>query len=150
MGFNSGFKGLKYSVLIVAGRKYTKCNIWRVAVRPSYIQDARFLKVKFRSKFNAISLGFLSKKIFQNTRVRALFRFYTILRLYIVIIGYVYAASADIRSNKTKFHESVNILININSYEGYSTSKIPQATKLNKKILLTLEFITMKVYYYST
>ena len=25
---------------------YIKCNIWRVAVRPSYIQDARFLKVK--------------------------------------------------------------------------------------------------------
>ena len=25
-------------------KKY--CNIWRVAVRPSYIQDARFLKVK--------------------------------------------------------------------------------------------------------
>jgi len=23
-----------------------KCNIWKVAVRPSYIQDARFLKVK--------------------------------------------------------------------------------------------------------
>ena len=27
-------------------KKYIKCNIWRVAVRPSYIQDARFLKVK--------------------------------------------------------------------------------------------------------
>ena len=26
-------------------KKYIKCNIWRVAVRPSYIQDARFLKV---------------------------------------------------------------------------------------------------------
>jgi hypothetical protein len=25
---------------------YIKCNIWRVAVRPSYIWDARFLKVK--------------------------------------------------------------------------------------------------------
>jgi len=25
---------------------YIKCNIWRVALRPSYIQDARFLKVK--------------------------------------------------------------------------------------------------------
>ena len=25
---------------------YIKCNIWRVAVRPSYIEDARFLKVK--------------------------------------------------------------------------------------------------------
>jgi len=25
---------------------YIKCNIWRVAVRPSYIYDARFLKVK--------------------------------------------------------------------------------------------------------
>ena len=25
---------------------YIKCNIWRVAVCPSYIQDARFLKVK--------------------------------------------------------------------------------------------------------
>jgi hypothetical protein len=26
-------------------KKYIKCNIWRVAVRPSYIWDARFLKV---------------------------------------------------------------------------------------------------------
>jgi hypothetical protein len=25
---------------------YIKCNIWRVAVRPSYIWDTRFLKVK--------------------------------------------------------------------------------------------------------
>jgi hypothetical protein len=42
---------LKYSVLIFAEYIYIyiyiyiKCNIWRVAVRPSYIQDARFLKV---------------------------------------------------------------------------------------------------------
>jgi hypothetical protein len=36
---------LKYSVLIICWKKYIKCNIWRVAVRPSYIQDARFLKV---------------------------------------------------------------------------------------------------------
>jgi hypothetical protein len=28
------------------GKKYIKCNIWSVAVRLSYIQDARFLKVK--------------------------------------------------------------------------------------------------------
>jgi hypothetical protein len=27
-------------------KKYIKRNIWRVAVRPSYIYDARFLKVK--------------------------------------------------------------------------------------------------------
>ena len=27
-------------------KKYIKCNIWRVAVRPPYIQDGRFLKVK--------------------------------------------------------------------------------------------------------
>jgi hypothetical protein len=27
---------------------YIKCNIWRVAVRLSYIQDARFLKVKLK------------------------------------------------------------------------------------------------------
>jgi len=26
-------------------KKYIKCNIWRVAVRPSYIEDAWFLKV---------------------------------------------------------------------------------------------------------
>jgi hypothetical protein len=30
--------GLKYSVLIFAGKKiYIECNIWRVAVHPSYI-----------------------------------------------------------------------------------------------------------------
>jgi hypothetical protein len=28
---------LKYSVLIFVGKKYIKCNIWRVAVCPSYI-----------------------------------------------------------------------------------------------------------------
>jgi hypothetical protein len=36
---------LKYSVLIFVEKIY-KINIWRVAVRPSYIQDVRFLKVK--------------------------------------------------------------------------------------------------------
>ena len=36
---------LKYSVLIFVKKKYIKCNIWRVAVRPSYIWDAWFLKV---------------------------------------------------------------------------------------------------------
>ena len=38
---------LKYSVLIFVGKKYIKCNIWRVAVCPSHIQDAQFLKVNF-------------------------------------------------------------------------------------------------------
>jgi hypothetical protein len=28
---------LKYPILIFVGKKYIKCNIWRVAVRPSYI-----------------------------------------------------------------------------------------------------------------
>jgi len=28
---------LKYSVLIFVGKIYIKCNIWRVAVHPSYI-----------------------------------------------------------------------------------------------------------------
>jgi len=37
---------LKYSVLIFVEKIYIKCNIWRVAVRPSYMQEARFLKVK--------------------------------------------------------------------------------------------------------
>jgi len=37
MGFNSGFKELKYSVLIVVDKKYIKWNIWRVAVWLSYI-----------------------------------------------------------------------------------------------------------------
>jgi len=36
---------LKYSVLTFVEKKYIKCNIWRVAVRPSCIQDARFLNV---------------------------------------------------------------------------------------------------------
>jgi len=30
----------------ICWKKYIKCNIWRVVVRPSYIQDARFLKIK--------------------------------------------------------------------------------------------------------
>ena len=29
----------------ICWKKYIKCNIWSVAVLPSYIQDARFLKV---------------------------------------------------------------------------------------------------------
>jgi hypothetical protein len=32
-------------------KKYIKCNIWRVAVRPSYIQDAWFFKVKTNSGY---------------------------------------------------------------------------------------------------
>jgi len=36
---------LKYSVLIFVEKKNIKCNIWREAVRPSYIWDARFLNV---------------------------------------------------------------------------------------------------------
>jgi len=67
----------------------------------------------------------LSKKIFQNTRVRTLFLLYTIFRLYFIITGYVYAASANIHFNNIKFYEGVNILINITSYAGYSTNKVP-------------------------
>jgi hypothetical protein len=37
---------LKYSVLVFVEKIYIKCNIWRAAVRPSYIWDAGFLKVK--------------------------------------------------------------------------------------------------------
>jgi hypothetical protein len=37
---------LKYSVFIFVEKIYITCNIWWVAVRPSYIWDARFLKVK--------------------------------------------------------------------------------------------------------
>jgi hypothetical protein len=29
----------------ICWKKYIKCNIWRIAVRPSYVYDARFLKV---------------------------------------------------------------------------------------------------------
>ena len=36
-----------------AEKKYIKCNIWWVAVRPSYIWEARFLKVN--NKWNYIS-----------------------------------------------------------------------------------------------
>jgi lambda repressor-like predicted transcriptional regulator len=37
---------LKFSVLIFVEKKYIKCNIWRLGLRPSYIWDARFLRVK--------------------------------------------------------------------------------------------------------
>jgi hypothetical protein len=33
-------------------KKYIKCNIWRVAVRPSYIYDARFLKANLQASLN--------------------------------------------------------------------------------------------------
>ena len=41
---------LKYSVPTFVEKKYIKCNIWRVAVRPSYIWDAGFLKVKLNKE----------------------------------------------------------------------------------------------------
>ena len=34
----------------ICWKKYIKCNIWGVVVHPSYIDDARFLKVNPRSK----------------------------------------------------------------------------------------------------
>jgi hypothetical protein len=34
----------------ICWKKYIKCNMWRVAVRPSYIEDAGFLKVKLYIK----------------------------------------------------------------------------------------------------
>jgi hypothetical protein len=40
----SMFKILSTCVLV--GKKYIKCNIWRVAICQSYIKDAWFLKVK--------------------------------------------------------------------------------------------------------
>jgi len=57
---------LKYSVLIFVEKIYIKCNTWRVAVRPSYIWDARFLKVKRRYQLNLISfvLEFFTSKIY--------------------------------------------------------------------------------------
>ena len=33
----------------ICRKKYIKCNIWRVAIRPSYIWDARFLKVNIHA-----------------------------------------------------------------------------------------------------
>jgi hypothetical protein len=49
-------------------KKYIKCNIWRVAVSPSYIEDARFLKVKVTD--NEMSLHFKSMRfIFMNYSV---------------------------------------------------------------------------------
>jgi len=61
--------------------------------------SSQYQHIKFRSKGNATSLGLLSKKIFQNTRVRALFLLYKILCFSSTIIGNVYAASANSHSN---------------------------------------------------
>jgi hypothetical protein len=35
----------------ICWKKYIKCNIWRVPLRPSYIEDAGFLKVKYSCSF---------------------------------------------------------------------------------------------------
>jgi hypothetical protein len=43
-----------------------KCNIWRVAVRPSYIQDARFLKVNYSV---VVAIDFVILKGISNTLV---------------------------------------------------------------------------------
>jgi hypothetical protein len=38
---------LKYSTLIFVEKKYIKCNMWRVAVRPSYIRIGRTLTLSW-------------------------------------------------------------------------------------------------------
>ena len=43
----------------ICWKKYIKCNIWRVAVRPSYIQDARFWKVKDNRHMKVVRLSAL-------------------------------------------------------------------------------------------
>jgi hypothetical protein len=39
-------------------KKYIKCNIWRVTVHPSYVWDARFLKVNFSDRGQSICAGY--------------------------------------------------------------------------------------------
>jgi hypothetical protein len=41
----------KILITYICWKKYIRYNIWRVAVRPSYIQDAWFLKVKIPSTY---------------------------------------------------------------------------------------------------
>jgi hypothetical protein len=56
---------LKCSVLLFVEKIYIKCNIWRVAVRPSYIQDARFLKVNKDNGFRVHNMTtLLAQKMF--------------------------------------------------------------------------------------
>jgi len=50
----------------ICWKKYIKCNIWRVAVRPSYIQDARFLKVNELTSFQLVKIP----RILWNPKVR--------------------------------------------------------------------------------
>ena len=45
------FKKIQYVYLL---KKYIKWGVWRVVVCPSYIQDARFLKVKSSCNFLAL------------------------------------------------------------------------------------------------
>jgi hypothetical protein len=52
-------------------KKKIKCNIWRVAVCPSYLQDAQFLKVKHRVKSHLPSVALLgAHHIFYVGRIR--------------------------------------------------------------------------------
>jgi len=67
---------LKYSVLIFVEKIYIKCNIWRVAVRLSYIWDARFLKVKAEKFSNTwlvtYKLAYVRR---DNSTIKFLFKF---------------------------------------------------------------------------
>jgi len=55
----------------ICWKKYIKCNIWRVAVRPSYIQDARFLKVKTIKRVSIFhTTVILNSSRYKNNRAR--------------------------------------------------------------------------------
>jgi len=57
-------KNTQYSYSL---KKYIKCNIWRVAVRPSYIKDARFLKANLFNILKVVPCSDYVRKILLET-----------------------------------------------------------------------------------
>jgi len=55
-------------------KKYIKCNIWWVVVRPSYMWDARFLKVNYKKETAELSanLSVLSSREPRNSGPKGL------------------------------------------------------------------------------
>jgi hypothetical protein len=108
---------LKYSVLIFVGNKYIKCNIWTVAVRPSHIEDARFLKVK-RNNANSIQ-SILSPYVSR-------FSQYFYVTQNIVRMTYFYVTQNIVRM--TYFYVTQNIV-----YNKRNSNKIAGIVIVNNK-----------------
>jgi len=92
---------LKYFVLIFDEKKYIKCNVWRVAVRPSYIWDARFLKVKPIGTYSN------SKKIHQKSTLS------TVRSLFLIAITLIFRSKSGLQLSSTVYYFTRSDFLNM-------------------------------------